>query len=90
MNIGSRWKLTCRFDSGWWVWANGEEPQGPHHLPSGIVAIVKELKDVDGSPVVIFSIIGSNGKESVPVYRTTQETFENFFDELPEIAERDK
>jgi hypothetical protein len=89
MKIGDKLKLTCRFDSGWWVWADGKEPEGPHHLPSGIVAIVKELKDVDGSPVVIFSIIGpEDGKESSPVFSTAQDVFENFFDELPEVAER--
>ena len=84
MKIGDKFKCNSRLDDGLWCWANGKSPQGPHHLPIGVVAIVSELKDIDGSPVVIFSIIGSeDGKETPPVFRTTQEIFESFFDELP-------
>ena len=89
MKVGDKRICNYRFEGGMWCWANGKEPQGPHHLPRGTVAIVKELKEIDGSPVVIFSIIGSNdGKESPPVFRTTQDIFEGFFDEMPAEGEK--
>ena len=88
IRVGEKYELERRFDTPWWDMVEQERKlQGGHHLPSGCIVRVKELKEVDGTSMVHWVLLRDNNKSWKAFACCTQDVFSSWFKEIAEGEE---